>query len=255
MEKIIADYHVHCGQYYDCYFQPAHVIKSLAVNRIKEAWISSTTSCISWRNQKEKNYLIKHINFEISEAVHVAKECAINLTPLYWVVPQRHFEGESVADIMDNSLYKGFKIHTKIGWDFDSDFINNLFRDICEYALKTNIPILIHTGIDNIDCPKRFEYFYSEYKNVKFVLAHCKNTEEIIKLFRNYDNVYGDTAFCPQDCLKKIFNAGFINRMHFGSDFPINYWFEMTDKKKKNYKNDLIISYKNLVSKNTSTFD
>ena len=51
---ITSDYHVHCGQYYENYYQPASIIKALYNNGIKKAWISSTTSCIEWSNDKEK---------------------------------------------------------------------------------------------------------------------------------------------------------------------------------------------------------
>ena len=41
--------------YYENYYQPASIIKALYNNGIKNAWISSTTSCIEWSNDKEKD--------------------------------------------------------------------------------------------------------------------------------------------------------------------------------------------------------
>ena len=225
--KITADYHVHCGQYYETYYQPSTIIKSLYKNGIKEAWISSTTSCIEWTNLEEKEYLLKHIEEEITEAVFTAKKLGIELTPLYWVIPKRHFEGDKITMIMDNSLYKGFKIHPRIG---DWNIANQLFEEICHYASNHNLPILIHTGTDNIDSPKRFETYFSKYKTVKFILAHCKDTKNIIKIFSNFNNVCGDTAFCPKESYEEIKLAGFKDRIQFGTDFPITHWFEDTHK-------------------------
>lgn len=229
---IISDYHVHCGQYYENYYQPASIINALYNNGIKNAWISSTTSCIEWSNQEEKEYLIKHINDEIEEAILTANKLDLTLTPLYWVIPQRHIDGESVKSVIKNSHYKGFKIHTKVGeWQNDTPFVRNLFNEVCLCADKYSYPILIHTGVDIVDSPNRFEEYFSNYKNVKFVLAHCKESATIIELFKKYPNVYGDTAFCPKESYDLISKMGFKNRLQYGTDFPIMFLNNKAEKK------------------------
>lgn len=251
MEKpVISDYHVHCGQYYENYYQPASIIKALYNNGIKNAWLSSTTSCIEWSNHKEKEYLIKHINDEIEEAVLTANKLGLNLTPLYWVLPQRHIDGESVEDVIRYSYYKGFKIHTRVGdWSNDTPFIRNLFDRVCLCAEKYTFPILIHTGVDIVDSPNRFEEYFSKYKSVKFVLAHCKEISKIIELFKKYSNVYGDSAFCPEESYNIICEMGFKNRLQYGTDFPIMCLNNKSEKELRLYYKKIKLTLEKLVSK------
>lgn len=226
-QKVAADLHVHFGQYFDIYYQPATIIKCLHNNGIKEVWASSTTSCIEWKTQAEKHQLLQNIEKEITEAVMAANEYAIKLTPLYWVIPKRHLEGESIEDVIKNSLYKGFKIHPKCGeWSQNTPFIWKLFDEVCMYAQKHDMPILIHTGIEAVDIPNRFEEFFAKYNSVKFVLAHCKDTNKIVEMFSKYSNVYGDNSICPDEGYAEICKCGFKDRMQTGTDFPIPHWIE-----------------------------
>ncbi len=248
MFPIEVDYHVHCGQYYETYYQPSNVIKALHGNGIKDVWISSTTSCISWESEEEKTYILQHIEDELKEAIEAAKRYGMNITPLYWVLPQRKQEGESIENIMDSSFYKGFKIHPKIGgWNLGSVLIETLMNEVCTYASKHSLPILIHTGIDESDSPAKFERFFGEYQTVKFVLAHCKNAEAVIGMFSKYKNVYGDVAFCPKESYEKICASGFIERLQIGTDFPITYWYSSKSKVSKAQKSDLIFNYKKTI--------
>lgn len=235
------DHHVHCGQYEKLYFQPAFVIQALHDNGVKRVWLSSTTSNIRWRNGKEKKQLIEHVEAEIKEALEAGCKYDVEVYPLYWVIPQRHYEGETVTDVMRNFPYKGFKIHPRMAdWDNKKADNMSLFHEICEYANNNSVPILIHTGVDYIDLPERFEKFFSYYPSVSFVLAHCRKTGSIIRLFSQYNNVFGDCALCNDSSFRTIYRAGYYNRMYFGTDFPISYWFET------NHTNNRTITYDEL---------
>ncbi len=245
-----ADYHVHCGQFYDTYYQPSDIIKAIHNNGIKELWISSTTSCISWQNEEEKAYILQHIDDELREAIVEAQSYKIKITPLYWVLPQRKKEGESIEKIMDNSLYKGFKIHPKIGdWSLNDPLIEALMNEVCMYASKHGLPILIHTGVDEIDSPAKFEHFFEKCNTVTFVLAHCKNVEAVIEMFSKHKNVYGDISFCPQMCYNRIYNMGFADRLLIGTDFPITHWCSNEIKASVIPKSELISNYKKVIKK------
>lgn len=243
--KPTSDFHVHCGQFYNTYYQPAFIVKALANNGVKNVWLSSTTSCIEWKSKEEKKNILQHIEDEMQESIETSKIYNVNLTPLYWVLPQRYLEGESISDIMDNSVYKGFKIHPQVGgWDKNKKLSETLFNETCIYAQKKSMSILIHTGLDKNDLPNRFEKFFDKYKDVQFVLAHCKDLNGVLKLFAKYQNLYGDTAFCPKINLKRIFDAGYKDRMKFGTDFPITEWFENLGQKNKVHQTDLNKNYK-----------
>lgn len=217
------DYHVHFGQYYHLYYQPSLVVKALHQNGVRCAWVSSTTACIAPASFEEAQYLSCHIDDEVEEALAAASNCGITLTPLYWAVPKRYYN----LDKVDGSTYAGFKIHPKIG-EWGEKIGNGLLHDICTLATQKKFPILIHTGIDMIDSPSRFETYFAAYPGATFVLAHCRATRNIIQLFEKYDNLLGDTAFCPLESYEQICRAGFKTRMLWGTDFPITHWYNRT---------------------------
>lgn len=234
------DCHVHFGQYHHLYYQPSLVVKALHRNGVRRAWVSSTTACIAPESSDEARYLSRHIDEEMQEALAEAGKCGMTLVPLYWAVPERYHDLNKV----DGSMYAGFKIHPKIG-EWGSENGSKLLRDVCVCASRKNFPVLIHTGVDDVDSPARFEKNFAEYPDVTFVLAHCRNAREIIRLFGKYDNLFGDTAFCPAEDHENICLAGFRSRMLWGTDFPITHWHERSGDElnltilSENYKNTL----------------
>ncbi len=85
---------------------------------------------------------------------------------------------------------------------------------------------MIHTGVDEVDSPARFETYFAHHPSATFVLAHCRDADEIIRLFGAYDNLLGDVAFCPAENYNAICRAGFSERMLWGTDFPVTHWTE-----------------------------
>lgn len=182
----------------------------------------------------------RHIDEEMTEAVAEADKLKMNLVPLFWAVPERYCE----LDKVDGSMYAGFKIHPKIGkWGNESG--NKLLRNICFCASQNNFPILVHTGADEVDSPSGFEKYFEEFPGVTFVLAHCRNVGEVIRLFGKYGNLLGDTAFCSPNDYNEICRAGFQPRMLWGTDFPVTHWYNRTSDNitlsalSENYKNVL----------------
>ncbi len=240
-DAFVFDCHVHFGQYYDLYYRPSLVVKALYRNGVRRAWVSSTTACIAPDSFEEAQYLSRHIDDEVEEALAEAGKCGMLLVPLYWAVPKRYDN----LDKVDGFVYAGFKIHPKIG-EWDGKIGNKLLHDICTCAARKKFPILIHTGVDTIDSPSRFETYFANFPDVTFVLAHCQTAREVIHLFEKYDNLLGDTAFCPLDNYEQIYRAGFGSRMLWGTDFPITHWYHgIRDKISlsiltENYKNTLV---------------
>ena len=131
------DYHVHCGCFHDKYYRPKQIIKALYKNKINEFWISSTTSCVSWNNNKEKDEILNLINLEMCECQKYANKYQLKYRLLYFVIPQQYYEGQTISDIMDKSKYNGFKIHPKInGWE--DERAHQLMIEVCEYAFKNH---------------------------------------------------------------------------------------------------------------------
>lgn len=246
--KVVADYHIHFGQFYDVYYQPAFVVGTLAANGVKEAWGSSTTACLRWNTPEGKQYILQHLEDEVKEALYAARKYALNFVPLYRVIPGLHSEGVRVDEFMSGApYYKGIKIHPMDDGFEDESSVNTLMEEVCEYASVNQFPILIHTGEDACVAPERFERFFGAYGSVKFVLAHCKEAERAVDLFKKYDNVFGDTAFCPHESLSEICRSGFADRMQIGTDFPITHYWGSSAKCGSASKRALASNYKKVV--------
>ena len=217
------DHHIHIGQFNDKYFQPHSVIETLYKNGIKGCWFSSTTSCLGWLDNKTKDMLISHVHDEIIEALETAKKLHFDAKPLYWVIPQRHFEGESISEVMANLPYAGFKVHTRAhNWNIKESQIGILFTEVCKYAQKNNMPIVIHTGSEECENPQKLKKWFTDFSTVKFVLAHCRPLDIVIQILKQYNNVFGDSSFVSKETLEKINQSSFYERILYGTDYPVN---------------------------------
>ena len=217
------DHHVHIGQFNDKYFQPHTVIETLHKNSIKGCWFFSTTSCLEWLDNQTKDMLISHVHDEIMEALKTAKKLEFEAKPLYWVIPKRHKEGDSIFEVMTSLPYTGFKIHPRAhNWNMNDMFTAELFTEICNYASATKLPIVIHTGESPEDNPIKFIKWFEDYPDNQFVLAHCSPIDTFLKLLHRYNNVYGDSSFVSKETLEKINQSSFYERILYGTDYPVN---------------------------------
>ena len=213
------DAHVHIGQFHEEYYGFGEVFNTIFNSGIVDGIVySSTSSCI-----RDVGYGI--IRNEIAEALK--KYPASIATPLFWVVPDYINQGITVEAAMSELDYGGFKLHPYgNGWDFENDARQcEILHEVFDYADKRQMRILIHTGESGVDIPSRFERFFGEYRNARIVLAHCRPAGETIKLMQKYPNVSGDTAFAPKENIEDVKNAGFGERLIFGTDFPITHYF------------------------------
>ena len=233
------DYHVHIGQFYEDYFEPHKVIETLSANGSKGCWFSSTTSCMSWSNGTEKTYLRNHIRDEVKEALETAKKSNFDAKAFYWVNLDEYLQEIdkkecTLQDYFISSIneveYYGIKIHTRFNyWDINNENVIEIFNLVCEYAKDHNMPILIHCGPDECDRPDRFEKWFEEYNEVRFILAHMRPVDTTIKMMKKYNNVWTDTAFAPDESVEKVFSEGLGDRVLYGTDYPLNKEVYLTD--------------------------
>lgn len=218
------DCHVHIGQFYDSYWQPHTIIETLKKNGVHGCYFSSTTSCLKWSSDEEKQYILKHIEDEVDEALFIAKKINFDGKALYWPIIEHHKDGFTIEEVMKSKKYSGFKIHTlQSGWDDVNDkYIYTLFDEICHYADLKKMPILIHCGVNECSYPSRFDEWFGKYKDIKFILAHMRPVDIVINEMAKHENVWADTALAEEGDIKKVFDAGFADRVLYGTDYPFN---------------------------------
>ncbi len=102
----------------------------------------------------------------------------------------------------------------------DSDYARAM-----SLALELQKPLIIHTGYDEAMSCLRFAKIAKFFPDLKLILAHGRPFEQCIEASKYSENIYFDTAYMPASEAEKLVNAGFGDRLIFGSDFPIDRHF------------------------------
>lgn len=240
------DIHTHIGQFNDIYYDYHDVFLALRENGISETTLAYLTPKFEDSNIASEFYYA--VVEELKLAKKYADEISLKINILHWSDPLLFDAGITLNQIFSEYEYKGIAIHPVLHeWTtIHADKLTAIFDLLNEKKL----PIFIHTGVSECDEPMQFCKWIEAYPNVKVHLAHCKDSEKIIEIFSKYSNTFGDTAFCPKTNYEAICNAGFKERMFFGTDFPItHYWEAYKSGVKKVNKDILSENYQKLLNK------
>jgi hypothetical protein len=216
------DNHVHIGQFEDVYYDPlevADIVLAAAPGIIDGLAFSSTTSCVGGVSYRR----IEKEICGLLASLHGATE---NARPYFWFIPDYIEQGVGIGNAGGVIPYQGIKLHPYAQhWDFENPAHADALHGLFDYAALHELPVLIHTGHSGVDSADRFERFFAEYRNVRFVLAHCRPLDTAVAILNKYCNVYCDTAFVPDANMQTLINAGLKDRIIFGTDFPITHYY------------------------------
>lgn len=224
MEQI-NDFHTHIGQYFNTYYDYHEVFNALRDNSVTEITCAYFTPRFDNQNNAIEFYFA--VVEELKKAYEYGNQIGVKTNFLYWADPLV-LKNRSLDEIFSDYDYSGIAIHPRLHF-WTKEFSKDLTK-ILKFCRLKSIPLFIHTGDDELDEPLQFEPFIADFSDVEIHLAHCKATDAIIYLFQKYPNLYGDTAFCPYESYKAICDAGFKNKMLFGTDFPITHWVKKREK-------------------------
>jgi hypothetical protein len=213
------DSHIHIGQFEEIYYNPVEVIQIVMEQCAEGLCFSSTTSC-------KENISYAEVENEIGITLARIGWSAETVRPFFWYVPSFATQGVDFEKAMRNLPYKGIKLHPLAHqWDLADKKTVNILHGIFAYAGENKVPVLIHTGHNGIDSASVFSRFFPLYPETKYILAHCRPPDESISLIKKYPNVYGDTAFLPENDFLKIVENNLSHKMVLGSDFPVTNYF------------------------------
>lgn len=202
------DNHVHIGWYSDGYHYPLDIWHAEKDTGIDDIVVSSTSTCAE---------LYKLVVREMHELIKVGSS---HIHPLLWVTP-RMMKTWGIRYMLHSKIrWQGLKMH----WGAHREWFYNkkLVDRALDIAQKKNIPVVFHTGGSKECEAKVFKEIISQYANLKFVLAHGRPTGQTIEVLESCPNAYVDTAFMPVEEISKLIDKGFLDRILFGSDVPIN---------------------------------
>jgi predicted TIM-barrel fold metal-dependent hydrolase len=216
----MTDNHVHIGQFEDVFYNPLEVADVIMSAGMEGFSFSSTSSCI---DDVQYGTVEKEISGMLS-GMPYAHEAIV---PYFWYIPDYIKQGITIKNASGVIPYRGIKVHPYAhNWDFENpEHLDSLYS-LFDYADNNKLPVLIHTGHSGVDSADRFQRFFSEYKSVKFTLAHCRPLDSTLKMLEQYANIYCDTAFVPAEDIQTIINRGFKRKIIFGADFPITHFWQ-----------------------------
>ena len=117
--------------------------------------------------------------------------------------------------------FAGIKIHGLQGWNPQGKEI----RRVVSIARDKNLPVLLHTGEHEICRAGVYMNICREFHDVKIILAHGRPIDECITVMKECPNVFADTAFMPVNHIVRLRDEGMIERVLWGSDFPVMRYF------------------------------
>ncbi len=233
----IIDYHIHIGQFYNEYYDPVNTIKTVVDEGFGVRY-SSTTSCVT-----DVAYTTIAAEIEAVQTVFNSQQ----VKPYLWYCPQYKKQGISVENAMNDLPYWGLKIHPRANdWNLENTENIEILHELFDYAHTHTLPVLVHTGYDKLDEANKFSSFFAEYTNAQIILAHCRPIEQTVELLKTYSNIFCDTAFVDIETQKKIIDAGFKEKILFGSDFPITHYYSMQRGEPKSLKEQYKLDIKGI---------
>lgn len=235
------DFHTHIGQYWNVFYDWHDVFRALKKNGVDGAICAYLTP--KFDDERVAVEFFHAVTEEWRKALAFASSIFLDVKPLLWADPLVFKAGIKIEDAFSDFDFYGIALHPRLH-DWVSDRKSDLTTIIFQFAHNNKVPVFIHTGVSEEDSPYLFEPWFKQFPDVEVHLAHCKDSAPIIDLFTKYKNLFGDTAFCPNDSYGEICDAGFKNRMFFGSDFPITHFVNLNERERE--KKELQPSFKEL---------
>lgn len=204
----MTDNHVHIGWYTNGYHTPLEVWQAEKDAGIDDVVVSSTSTCAE---------LYKLAVHEIKELIKFGGQ---HVHPILWITP-RMMKTWGISYMIHSRIkWEGVKMH----WQAHREWYYNrkLLHNALEVARRMNVPVLFHTGEFKECRAGIFTDVCKQYSDLTFVLAHGRPLDETENVLIECPNVYVDTAFMPATHVKYLADAGFCNRILFGTDVPIN---------------------------------
>lgn len=233
---MLIDYHTHIGPFYQIYYDYHNVFSALKMNGVEKTVCAYLTPRFSEKRDAVDYYYA--VIEELSEACKYAQKIALQVNFLHWADPLLFDAGFSLSQIYNDfyektkHLYYGIALHPGLhNWTSLKE--RETLLKVFEFAKTRNTPLFIHTGVSEYDNPCQFVKYFELFPEVEVHLAHCKDADTVISIFSSFQNIYGDTAFCPEDSYRKICDEGYAGRMYFGSDFPITHYWKVQNSLNK----------------------
>lgn len=201
----IHDIHIHFGEYKDRFFSPEYIDDILSQCGVLQYSAMLFPNTLPTNKDRDTWFNIKMIERN-------------SKVDLILVVTPEMIKTDENLSIIDSLPYKMIKLHGCLhNWHPNGKAIRRVFS----LAKTRNIPIMLHTGGRAKSDAGSYYRISSEFPSVKVILAHSRPIDDTINIMRQFPNVYADTSFVSAEKIRLFESEGLINRLLFGTDFPV----------------------------------
>ena len=210
---MLFDFHVHMGQYFDDYYTPPRILRTLRMAGITHFAYSSTSTVVT-----------DDAGFLLEERVAMHELSGGKARPMLWVTHDMLKKSKDLSLYMNETGGKivGLKAHgVSEPWEpFGKDL-----KRVFDIAQKHKIFVMLHTG-ERENCEAgMYKRICKAYADVPIVLAHGRPIQQTMEMLRECPNTFVDTSFMPHEHLRILMKIArehnFTNRILFGTDTPI----------------------------------
>lgn len=204
--RMLFDSHVHMGQYFDDYYTPPRVLRTLSLAGITHFAYSSTSAVVTDDPllMREEREAMRELSGE-------------KAYPFLWVTHSMLSKSGDLSLYLDDDI-RGFKVHgASESWPPNGKGLTRIF----ELAKERELPVLLHTGGYESCCAGVYEKVCRKFESVPVILAHGRPVSEAIRVLDYCPNAFVDTAFMPHRDLCELLKRKFFDRILLGTDTPI----------------------------------
>lgn len=210
---MIFDFHVHMGQYFDDYYTPPRILRTLRAAGITHFAYSSTSTIVT-----------DDASFLLEERIAMHELSGGKAKPMLWVTHDMLKKSKDLSLYMDDAGGKivGLKLHgVSESWvPFGKDL-----KRVFDIAKEHEIFVMLHTG-EHEECEAGiYRRICNAYTDVPVILAHGRPIQQTIEMLKICPNTFVDTSFMPHEHLRILIKTArehnFTERILFGTDTPI----------------------------------
>ena len=205
----VFDVHIHFGEYKGHFFAPESINETLTFCGVHRFSVMLFPNKLNLNTERDK-----WLNTKILE-----QNSSVDL--LLVVSPELLMVDDNLS-ILDTLPYKMIKLHGALhSWHPNGKAIRKVFQ----IAKGKHIPIMLHTGGREKSDAGSYLNICADFPEVRVILAHSRPFDETLKVMKMCPNVWADTSFLPIEKVKLFDREGLIDRVLFGTDFPIATYF------------------------------
>ena len=210
---MLFDFHVHMGQYFDDYYTPPRILRTLRLTGITHFAYSSTSTIVT----DDPDFLLEErvAMYELSEG---------RAKPILWVTHDMLKRSPDLSLYMNDAggKIRGLKVHgVSEKWLPKGRELQRVFN----IAQERGLFVKLHTG-EREECEaEMYRGICTKFPDVRVVLSHGRPILQAIDMLRHCPNTFVDTSFMPHSHFQSLINVaqqeGFTDRILFGTDTPI----------------------------------